>query len=528
MPSPYTPEPEDLSPYTTPPLQQRVSQAINALRNVFAPAPPAARPVVKTDPSDATPPQARAQDEPAGRGLPDANLIASMYRQYQDGMDATLTRRRRYAESDLMDNGQMAAYLDAIIDACLISDDGKIKGVKIQAGNKIESVLNGIIKDTNLNANLRLFLRDTLKYGDNWIGYVFDDQYNIVAFDNPPPHQMWTFGDRNLRLYNGTETIGSETFARAYQQKTDALKTVAAWFPFEMAQLKYRPSLRKLYSERSFLDEMRADWYKLRLIEEGLVLHRVTRAAPRLIHTLDVTGKDTNAAGEALKAYIDMLHSKRTSNDELNRDIMAVDEDYFLTTQYRPVGDKLFPSLNNVTQLDPRNTGLAALPDVDYLQQKMYARVPPEIVGILPDRQDISTQDIAASRFYAYLQFVLETQFLRPMFNLGLMLKGFVPKEDDYQIIFPDVQLRTSWRFADANFRQSLSNANDVEAGINNRKNISQDKYGWTDAEWDAHVAQFKKEQDVFAPPEPAPAVGKNVGATASKTKQMRKGQNST
>lgn len=528
MPSPYTPEPEDLRPYTTPSLQQRVSTAIDALRNVFVPAPPASRPAVKADPSDATPPQARAQEEPAGRGLPDANLIASMYRQYQDGMDATLSRRRRYAESELMDNGQISAYLDAIVDACLMSDDGKIKGIKIQAGNKIESVLNGIIKDTNLNANIRLFLRDMLKYGDNWVGYVFDEHYNIAAFDNPPPGQMWTFADRNLRLYNGTETIGTQKFARAYQQKTDAMQTVAAWFPFEMTQLKYRPSLRKLYSERSFLDEMRPDWYKLRLIDEGLVLHRVTRAAPRLVHTLDVTGKDTPTAEAALKAYIDMLHSKRTSNDELNRDIMAVDEDYFVTTQYRSVGDKLFPSLNNVAQLDPRNTGLAALPDVDYLQQKMFARVPPESIGILPDRQDISTQDIAASRFYAYLQFVLETQFLRPMFNLGLMLKGFVPKEGDYEIIFPDVQLRTSWRFADANFRQSMAFANDVATGINNRKNIAQDKFGWTDAEWDAHVAQFQKEEPVFAPPEPSPAVGGNKTPKASKVKQVRMGQNST
>lgn len=529
MPDLYTPITTE--PFSPPTLQQRISQALDVLRGKLTV--PTAQPPT---PSLKSEPQAqdgvKTQDDPAGRALPDANYISAVYRNYSELLLGNPTRRARYKDYEAMDKSQVAAMLDAVVDSCLVSDDGKLNGIAIEAGGKVETVLNDLIKSTNLNAFLRVALRDFLKYGDNWIGVVYDDNLNIVGFDNPPPAQMWTFVDDNMRLLTGTEDVvmGNRRIqvAKAYQQKTDALQTVAGWQPFEMVHMRFRPSNRLIYSDGSFLEDMREDWYKIRLIEESLVLHRVTRAAPRGQHFIDVTGMTDQQAKEAIDNYVAMVTQSKLSNGENVKTTIAVDEDLYASTAYRQAPDgKLYPSLNRTEFHDPRNTGLQSLPDVEHFVKKMFSRVPAEIVGILPDRQDISTQDIAASRFYANLQYQLEHQFLRFVFDLALLLKGFKPTKDSYKLIFPNVQLRTSWRFADARFRQSLADANDIESGVNTRKNIAQDKYNWTDDRWEEHVSQFKKEQDIFLPPEPAPAVGTNVGAKGKKVTQIRKGQNS-
>lgn len=532
MPDLFTPT--SLEPYRPPSLQQRISAAIDGFRK-GNPSAAIATPNVKVEPE--APPQTKTTDDPAGRALPDANYISPSSRQWQELFFLNGARQARYKDYADMDVSYGEAMLDAFVDACLVSDDGKFQSFQVQAKGKIQNVLDGLIESTNLTFFIRDVLRDVAKYGDNFIGYIWDSQFNIVDLDNPPPEQMFVFVDEHNRVLSGSELVNGQSVAKGYQQKNAALTTVAAWHPFEMLHLKWKPSKRLIYSQRSFFEGFRADWLKIKLIEESIVMHRVTRAAPRLAHMIDVTGKNNDEAKAAIEGYINDLRSRKLADGSTAQHMMSVDEDYVMSQTYRAnAGDgKLYPALNDVKFLDPRNTGLQSLADLDYLRKKLFSRIPSEIVGVLSDREDISTQDIAASRLYSFAQYLLEHQFLRPLFDTQLLLRGFRPEKGDYELIFPNVQLRSSWRFADAQFRQSLADANDVEVGINNRKKIAQDKFGWTDAEWDAHVEQYKKEKDVFAPPEPQQPAKKspnksNAGnaGKASKVTQMRKGNNST
>lgn len=551
MPSPFDTTPAE--PYSPPPLGQRLSAivaaAIAAWRNPKQAITPPESPKLKTEPADA--PQNKTTDDPAGRSLPDANFISPQSRQWREMFAQGGGRFQRYQDYESMDVGYGEAMLDAFVDSCLVSDDGQLKGFKIDAKGKVAGVLEQIIEDTNLRFFIRSVLRDVLKYGDVWVGWILDEYWNVVDFDSPPPNQMWTFGDEHNRLFMDTEivTIGNKqvSVGRAFQQKTQGLATVAGWQPFEMVHLKWRASKRSLYSEKSFLEGFRPDYLKLKLIEEALVMHRVTRSSPRLGWTVDVTGKSETEAQAAVDGFLANLRMSKMADGSSQRDTMSVDEDYALANARITGGDgKIYPTLNDVKFFDPRAANLGNLADVEYLRKKMFARIPSEIVGIMADREDISTQDIAASRLYSYAQEQLEQQFLRPLFNMGLALKGFVPQKDDYRIIFPEVQLRTSWRLADASFRFSLSAVNSIEAGIDNRKHVAQNMHGWSDAEWDAHVKQYEEEQKVFAPPETeklaanSPKTDKSkqntnadVSAKSDKGKakrltQMRKGANST
>lgn len=521
-------QPVSQKPYTPPSLAQRISAAINAGLLAFRTQElPSKEPDVRAAP-DIYP--TTQDDTPAGKGLPDANYIQSYYRQYNELVSSGgLSRRRRYQEYDAMDSGQIESQLDYIVNTCLIADDGQVNGFNVEAKTKTENVLNDVISASKLQFLIREIFRDYLKYGDSFVGYVFDQNYNIVDFDTPHPAQMWVFVDEHMRLLSGTERLivgGKEyNIPVAYQQKNDAMQTMAGWYPFEMVHLKYAPKKRLVYSEKSFLEGLRRDWYKMRMVDEALVAHRVTRSSPRLAHTIDVTGKSQPEAEETVRSYMEALNDKRLSDGQEARDTIAVDEDYFFTAQYRVgEGGKLYPSLNEVKLFDPRNTGLNQLPDVEYFNKKLFSRVPAEAVGLLPDRNDISTQDIAASKMFFYFQEVLRTQLLKPIFDTALLLKGFKPDSDSYRVIFPDVKLRTSWRFADSQFRQSMADANAIETGIATRKQVAMQRNGWTEQQWEEHVRQYKKEENEFVAPEQATNI---KGSNSNKIDMVRKGNNS-
>lgn len=490
MPDIYTsPGPQNPN---VPSLQYRLATAIDALRGrIPAPA------KVATPSAPEPPPQVKVGSDPEGRAFADANYVAAYYRNFEEIFKGGVTRQARYQDYTLMDTDVIAAMLDAVVDACLVSDDGSEVGFKVEAKAKYQNIIDGIISELDLTAWIREILRETLKYGDNFVGAVFDEYWNIRDYDNPPPNQMWAFTDQHLRLLSGSELVNGVRMGQAYQQKTAALSTVAGWYPWEMFHLKYWPAKRALYSTKSFLEDIRPIWYKLKVMDEAIVINRMTRAFPRGLHTLDMTGKAAEEARAAMDGYVRDFTKKKLTNNEYVRDTPAVDEDIFLSTGYRTGPDgKLYPNLNNVQLLDPRNTALK-MDDVNYLSKKLFARVTSELVGILPDRNDISMQDIAMGRFFAYCQSaILERQLLRPLFNLGLALKGYRPQPDDYRIIFPSVQMRASWKYADASFRQSMSDGNSIEQGLISRKYVAQQKYGLSDADWEAMKAEIKKERD--------------------------------
>ena len=492
--------PLSIEPAKPPTLSYRIARAIDALRGRFPePQTPDPKPTSAPTPPDGV----KSQDDPMGRGFVDANYVSAWYRQYEQVFQYGVNRARRYADYSDMDVSQIAAMLDAIVDSCLVSDDGEVVGFKVEAkSNKYQSVIDQVNKDLDLTFNIRFILRDLLKYGDNWIGLILDDKWNIVDYENPPAKQMYTFVDERNRLLTGTETLDRDgtqiLIPRAYQQKTSALQTVAGWYPWEMFHLKYYSSKQSVYSTKSFLEDMRADYYKLRMIEESLVITRITRAAPRNVHTLDVTGKSPEEARTALDEYVKGITQKKLSNNQYVKDTLAVDEDLFITNQMRQSTNGLEPSLNSINTIDPRLAGLQRLPDVDYLVRKLFSRIPSEIVGILPDRNDITSQDIAASRFYLYLQTILEKQLLRPIYNLALTLRGYKPEPDDYQIIFPNVQMRSSWRLADSRFRTAMGNGENINNSVVSRQFIAQQEFGFTDTEWEKQKEIIKKEQAEF------------------------------
>jgi len=440
-----------------------------------------------------------AQDEP--KGVTDANFIQRMVRSWEETFLLGYSRKTRYEEYEMMDEAEVAAQLDAMVDAALVSDDGAFQGFRLETGAKYRGVLNDLIERTDSISLCRQILRDCLKMGDEFNELVIDDNLNIVRVQSVQCRQMYANVDEHNIVKRGYVEVPTlrgpaERLPAAYHQRNDSGQVVAAWLPWEMRHVKYRESTKKTYSDGSYLEPMRRPWHRLRMLEEGMVVARLVRAYMRLIHYLDETDKTPEEAEKDLNQYMKRMTQKKTSGDNLLRRPLEVDEDLFVTTGYTEDAQGGFqPKLTHIDTIDPSNSGLSQIDDIEYHLRKLFTRVSGEVVGLARDREDLSLQDIASSRLYQYCQQqILERQFLWPMFRLQLILKGYKPTKEEIKVVWPDVVIRSSWRFSDAFFRKAMAWRNHVEMTTVSRKTVAKQELGMSDEEWEAERKEIEDE----------------------------------
>lgn len=439
------------------------------------------------------------------KGLSNANFVSSMVRGWEELFRIGYDRRTRYADYDKMDDAEIAALLDAIVDATLVSDDGSFHGFQVEAGAKHKTVLADMVDRLDLQFHIREILRDCLKNGDEFIEIVIDEGMNIVRLQSVPCHQMYVGVDKHNRVlggYDDARVVGGqvEQLPAAYRQQNRSGDVVAAWLPWEMCHLKWRENTKFPYAIRSFLEPSRKPWHKLRMLEESMVIARLVRAYLRLIHTLDETDRSTEDAEKDLAQYIERITKKKTAGGSLVTRPLMVDEDLFLTSGYIEGPDgQLHPKLGGIETVDPANRGLAQIDDVEYHRRKLFTRVSGEIVGIESDREDLSLQDIASSRLYQACQVhILERQLLWPLFRLQLLLKGYKPRRTDVNVIWPQVVIRSSWRFSDAMFRRAMGWRNHIEMATASRRWVAQEEHGYSDEEWERIKQEIQDEAILF------------------------------
>jgi len=484
-----------------PSIRYRIARAINNLLGV-----------------DLSPPDAASS--PAEEPKTVVNRLATLTKAFDEIFRIGYNRKRRYQEYDVMDKGEISAQLDDVRNAVLISDDGRRDTFEVRAkGVKYDNIIADVIASTDLHKKCRRILRNVLKNGDEFVEYIVDDNNNVAGVQSAPCGEMVVGVDKHNRVLQGVEreqtATGWQTWPRAYRQYNASMQLIAAWYPWEMAHIKWEPSDGHVYSASSFLEPMRRDWHRINMMENGMAIARLVRAYMQKVHKIDVTGKTDEEVKADFKAYQDSIAKKKLSGGSVIDRPMGVDEDLFLGVRYHVQQDgTLVPSLNTIDTIDPKNAGLADIDDMLYHRDKLFMYVPAEVVGMEGDRsRDLSRQDVAISRLYQYCQRnVLEEQFLWPLFRLALLLKGYKPKREEIEFAWPDVMVKFSWRHSDAFFRRIMGYANAIESGVVDRKWVRVNEFGMSDEEADDMEARIKAELAIYPPME--------RGSQAAQTRQ--------
>lgn len=405
---------------------------------------------------------------PTTRGVADASQLGALQREWNEAFSIAQDRQSAYTDYDKMDTGYISSILNAVVITALTFGDNDSptddvlaisNAFKVQIGGYASAgpaqVMRQVIEDTNLRRLLRPVLREVLKYGDAFIEPLVDGNGNLARLF---PHHVRDItvnrdkkGDLELGSRNGQPL--------AYQQRNDTGTIIAGWYPHEMIHVKFWPS-ETAYSEFSFISPYRNAWKRLDWIEQSMVVARVTRSFLRVIWKVDLTGKSVEEGRKLMRNFASAMTRRDTPSGTQNKTPLAPDEDYFLSRGYRTGPDnKMYESLTDAQIIDPRNEGLANIGDVKHFQNSLFDRVPAEMLGLpVQQNQDLSGQEVLFSSLIRNIQQeVLESQLVRPVFDIALRLKGYNPKSLKYKIVWPHPATSGNWKLADAQFRLTLA-----------------------------------------------------------------------
>ncbi|GAH37648.1 unnamed protein product [marine sediment metagenome] len=190
---------------------------------------------------------------------------------------------------------------------------------------------------------------------------------------------------------------------------------------------------------KSFFFGSRRSWRQLGMMEDSLVINRLTKTSKRYVYHIPIdkgiTPVDRRKIIEEHKRELKKNKLIDTNGKfNIKRNPLADNEDIFMPT---------YPDNPSKVELLDRGGFEGTLDDIKYIQTKviMPTKVPKAYMGLEADvrsKATLSWQDVEFARMIRSIQ-KLFASFQRRVLDLQLILLGIVPEEGLYFIVYPAI-----------------------------------------------------------------------------------------
>ena len=287
---------------------------------------------------------------------------------------------------------------------------------------RIKSVLTDLFNNSlDLNTNLPMWVRNTCKYGDNFVYLKLDSEKGIVGCMQLPNIEIERLERGMAAKINNVEEPGHSRGLR-FQWKVKDME-FNSW---EIAHFRLLGDDRKLPYGTSMLEKARRIWKQLLLSEDAMLIYRTSRAPERRVFKIFVGNMDDKDVEPyvqrvANKFKRDQIVDSKTGNVDMRYNQMAVDQDYFI-----PVRD---PAAPNPLETLAGAQNLGEIADIEYIQKKLLTalRVPKAFLGFeepVGEGKNLSLMDIRFARTINRIQKCMIAE-LNKIAIIHLFLLGF-------------------------------------------------------------------------------------------------------
>ena len=332
------------------------------------------------------------------------------------------TRLASYYDYESMEfTPEISAALDIVSEeSCTISERGYMLNIYSES-KRIKAVLGDLFNNIlDIESNLPMWVRNTCKYGDNFVYLKIDPEKGIVGASQLPNIEI-------ERIEKGMNTYESRTGDKEEREVKFIWKNKNMEFnTWEVAHFRLLADDRRLPYGTSMLEKSRRIWKQLLLAEDAMLIYRTSRAPERRVFKVYVG----NMEDQDVEAYVqrvankfkrDPIVDKETGNVDLRYNQMAVDQDFFI-----PVRDLSAP---NPIETLPGATNLAEIADIEYIQKKLLAalRIPKAFLGfedVVGEGKNLAIQDIRFARMINRVQKSI-IQELNKIAIIHLYMLGF-------------------------------------------------------------------------------------------------------
>ena len=300
---------------------------------------------------------------------------------------------------------------------------------------RIKSILADLFNNNlDIAINLPMWIRNTCKYGDNFVYLKLDQEKGVTSCVQLPNIEIERL-ERGADVRTINSVSGPEPDFKNKALKFTWKNKDLEFNTWEIAHFRLLGDDRKLPYGTSMLEKARRIWKQLVLAEDAMLIYRTSRAPERRVFKVfvgNMDDKDVEAYVQrvANKFKRDQIVDQKTGNVDLRFNQMAVDQDYFI-----PVRDA---AQTMPIETLPGGTNLSEIADIEYIQKKLVTalRIPKAYLGFeepVGDGKNLSLLDIRFARTINKIQKSMIAE-LNKIAIIHLFLLGFEDELNNFTL----------------------------------------------------------------------------------------------
>jgi hypothetical protein len=345
-----------------------------------------------------------------------------------------------YSDYDNMDyDAIVASALDIISDESTLKNDmGEV--LQIRSSNEdVQQILYNLFYDVlNIEFNLWSWIRQMCKYGDFFLKLEIAEKYgvyNVIPYtafhierqenyDHEHPNAVrFRYSPEGIYAggsgYYGTPVLGQ------YQENQPGL----FFENYEMAHFRLLTDVNYLPYGRSYLEPARRIYKQYVLMEDAMLIHRISRSPDRRIFYINVGSIPPNEVETFMQKTISTMKRTPLMDNQSGEYNLKYNMQNMLEDFYIPIRG------NDTTTKIDTTPGLQydGINDVTYLRDKLFAalKVPKAFMGYEKDltgKATLAAEDIRFARTIDRIQRIVLSELYK-IALVHLYSQGFTGEE---------------------------------------------------------------------------------------------------
>jgi hypothetical protein len=345
-----------------------------------------------------------------------------------------------YSDYDNMDyDAIVASALDIISDESTLKNDmGEV--LQIRSSNEdVQQILYNLFYDVlNIEFNLWSWIRQMCKYGDFFLKLEIAEKYgvyNVIPYtafhierqenyDHEHPNAVrFRYSPEGIYAggsgYYGTPVLGQ------YQENQPGL----FFENYEMAHFRLLTDVNYLPYGRSYLEPARRIFKQYVLMEDAMLIHRISRSPDRRIFYINVGSIPPNEVETFMQKTISTMKRTPLMDNQSGEYNLKYNMQNMLEDFYIPIRG------NDTTTKIDTTPGLQydGINDVTYLRDKLFAalKVPKAFMGYEKDltgKATLAAEDIRFARTIDRIQRIVLSELYK-IALVHLYSQGFTGEE---------------------------------------------------------------------------------------------------
>lgn len=315
-----------------------------------------------------------------------------------------------YADYDAMDTDAIiASSLDVISDECTLRNEYN-QVLKINSSDEsIQKHLENLFYSVmNIEFNLWSWIRNMCKYGDFYLKLEISEKYgvyNVIPFSAFNILREEGFDENNpsaVRFkFDPTAALGSAT---GYSSATSGDNGII-FDNYEMAHFRLIGDVNYLPYGRSYLEPARKLFKQYTLIEDAMLIHRITRAPERRTFYVNVGAIPPTEVENYIQRMISKMKRTPLIDPQTGQYNLKYNQQNLLEDFFIPVRGN-----DQSTRIDTaKGLEYNAIEDVQYFRDKLFAalKVPKAYLGYEKDlsgKATLAAEDIRFARTVERIQ----------------------------------------------------------------------------------------------------------------------------